>query len=56
MAGGVGRVRLDHADDPPYRALRRRVFGLDLAAIPRSLALSAEDEVLNKTAKLTSSA
>jgi radical SAM superfamily enzyme YgiQ (UPF0313 family) len=50
MAGGVGRVRRDHADE--YRALRRRVFGLDLAAIPRSLALSASDEELNRSARL----
>jgi hypothetical protein len=50
MAGGVGRVRLDRADD--YRGLRRRVFGLDLATVPRSLALSAEDEALNRTARL----
>jgi hypothetical protein len=54
MAGGVGRVRRDRAED--YRALRRRVFGVDLAAIPRSLALSVEDEAVNKTAKLPSSA
>jgi hypothetical protein len=51
MAGGVGRVRIDRAGD--YRALRRRVFGVDLAAIPRSLALSPADEELNRTAKLT---
>ena len=50
MAGGVGRVRLDRVED--YRALRRRVFGIDLAPIPRSLALSAEDEALNRTARL----
>ncbi len=50
MAGGVGRVRRDHADD--YRALRRRVFGLDLATIPRSLALSAADQALNRAARL----
>jgi hypothetical protein len=53
MAGGVGRVRRDHSDQ--YRALRRRVFGLDLAAIPRSLSLSASDEELNRGAKLTAS-
>jgi hypothetical protein len=29
---------------------------MDLAPIPRSLALSAEDEELNRTAKLTPSA
>jgi hypothetical protein len=52
MAGGVGRVRLDHAD--AYRGLRRRVFGLDLATIPRSLALSAADEALNRTSRILS--
>ena len=52
MAGGVGRVRLDRVDD--YRELRRRVFGLDLATIPRSLALSAADEELNRRARILS--
>ena len=50
MAGGVGRVRLDRAED--YLALRRRFFERDLASIPRSLALSAEDERLNREARL----
>jgi hypothetical protein len=51
MAGGVGRIRLDGAED--YRALRWRFFGLDLAALPRSLALSPEDEATNRAARLS---
>ena len=35
MAGGVGRVRLDRAED--YAALRRSVFGLDRAPLPHGL-------------------
>ncbi|HUG54258.1 MAG TPA: B12-binding domain-containing radical SAM protein [Vicinamibacteria bacterium] len=42
MAGGIGRVRLDHVSD--YLPLRRRAFGLERAPLPRSLALSAADE------------
>jgi hypothetical protein len=50
MAGGIARVRRDGARD--YAGLRRRVFGFDLAPLPASLALSAEDEALNRVAKL----
>jgi radical SAM superfamily enzyme YgiQ (UPF0313 family) len=50
MAGGVGRVRLDRAQD--YRSLRRRLYGFDSAALPHSLSLSAADEEMNRTAKL----
>jgi radical SAM superfamily enzyme YgiQ (UPF0313 family) len=50
MAGGVVRVRRDRASD--YAALRRARFGYDLAPLPRSLALSAADEALNRRAKL----
>lgn len=50
MAGGIGRVRRDHAGD--YAHLRRARYGLDLAPLPRSLALSAADDELNRTAKL----
>jgi|SRR5581483_4449432 len=35
MAGGIGRVRLDRADD--YVSLRRRRFGFTLAPLPSSL-------------------
>jgi hypothetical protein len=51
MAGGVGHVRRDAARD--YRPLRRRVFGFDRAALPRSLRLSTADEQLNRAARLT---
>jgi radical SAM superfamily enzyme YgiQ (UPF0313 family) len=50
MAGGIARVRRDSAAD--YAALRRRVFGIDLAPLPSSLALSKEDDELNRRAKL----
>jgi len=50
MAGGTGRVRSDHAED--YRALRRRVFDISLAPLPRSLALSPADAEINRKAKL----
>ena len=50
MAGGIVRVRRDRASD--YAALRRARFGYDLVPLPRSLALSAADEALNRRAKL----
>jgi radical SAM superfamily enzyme YgiQ (UPF0313 family) len=50
MSGGGGRVRLDRAAD--YAALRREYFGVDLVPLPRSLALSAQDEALNRTVRL----
>jgi radical SAM superfamily enzyme YgiQ (UPF0313 family) len=50
MAGGIARVRRDHASD--YSALRRGTFGIDLAPLPASLTLSKSDEELNRRAKL----
>jgi radical SAM superfamily enzyme YgiQ (UPF0313 family) len=50
MNGGSGRVRLDCVAD--YAELRREYFGFDLIPLPRSLALSAADEALNRTVKL----
>ncbi len=50
MAGGILRVRRDRAAD--YAGLRRARFGCDLAPLPRSLALSAADDALNRRAKL----
>jgi hypothetical protein len=50
MAGGIGRVRRDRAAD--YAPLRRAVFGIDRVPLPRSLALSAADQALNRAAKL----
>jgi len=52
MAGGIARVRRESVAD--YAALRRRVFGIDLAPLPASLALSKEDHELNRSAKLGS--
>src|SRR5262245_12596393 len=51
MAGGVGHLRRDGARD--YRPLRRRIYGFDRAALPRSLRLSAADEQINRAARLT---
>lgn len=50
MAGGVARVRLDHARE--YLDARRQVFGIDRAPLPASLVLSAADAESNRTAKL----
>ncbi len=50
MAGGSWRVRRDRAAD--YADLRRRVFGIDRAPLPDSLALSSEDVESNRRAKL----
>lgn len=51
MSGGSGRVRLDRAAD--YADLRRDTFGCDLMPLPRSLALSASDEAINRGAKFS---
>ena len=50
MAGGVLRVRRDRSSD--YRALRRKTYGFDSAALPDNLPLSAADEQLNRSARL----
>jgi hypothetical protein len=50
MAGGTWRVCRDRAQD--YAALRRSLFGVDLAPLPGSLALTPEDADLNRRAKL----
>jgi hypothetical protein len=49
MAGGAWRVRRDRVED--YAGPRRRVFGLNRAPLPGSLALSAADEEFNRRAK-----
>ncbi len=46
MSGGVMRVWRDRMDD--YLALRKEVFGIELAPLPRSLQLSAADSLLNR--------
>ena len=48
MAGGVDRLRVDSATD--YSALRRAVYDIDLAPLPDSLLLSAQDERINRLA------
>jgi radical SAM superfamily enzyme YgiQ (UPF0313 family) len=50
MAGGSFPVRRDRVQD--YLPLRRRRFGLELASLPRNLALSPADEEINQRAKL----
>jgi radical SAM superfamily enzyme YgiQ (UPF0313 family) len=51
MSGGVARVGLDHVGE--YLPLRRRLFGFDLAPLPTNLELSAADQAINHTAKLS---
>ena len=50
MSGGVGLLRRDHAAD--YSRLRREIFGIDLAPLPKSLVLSEADAVRNAQARL----
>jgi hypothetical protein len=50
MDGGIYRFRLDAASD--YQHLRRKYYGFDLAPLPKSLALSAQDEEFNRRKKL----
>lgn len=48
MAGGIDRLQVDSAAD--YTALRRATYDIDLAPLPDSLPLSAQDESLNRLA------
>ena len=50
MDGGIYRFRLDAAGD--YQHLRRKYYGFDLAPLPKSLELSAQDEEFNRRKKL----
>jgi hypothetical protein len=50
MSGGIGRVYRDSALD--YRDLRSKVFDIDLAPLPQSLALSEGDAELNRRVKI----
>jgi len=50
MSGGIGRVRRDRGAD--YLPLRRKLFDVDRVPLPRSLALTAADEEINRRAKL----
>jgi hypothetical protein len=51
MSGGIGRVFRDGAND--YIDLRRKRFGFELAPLPQSLQLSAEDAALNNRARVS---
>ena len=46
MSGGVMPVRRDRVDD--FLALRKEVFGFELVPLPRSLQLSAAENLLNR--------
>ena len=48
MSGGIDPIQVDTAAD--YFALRRAVYDIDLAPLPDSLTLSAQDEALNRRA------
>jgi len=48
MAGGVDRIRVDTVAD--YITLRRAVYDIELAPLPDSLPLSAQDIILNRMA------
>jgi hypothetical protein len=50
MDGGIYRFRLDKASD--YQDLRRKYYDIDLAPLPKSLELSAQDEEFNRRKKL----
>jgi Fe-S oxidoreductase len=50
MDGGIYRFRLDAARD--YQHLRRKYYDFDLAPLPKSLQLSAQDEEFNRRKKL----
>jgi hypothetical protein len=50
MSGGIGLVRRDSAAD--YARFRKEVFKIEMAPLPRSLALSQNDSELNVAAKL----
>jgi hypothetical protein len=48
MAGGVDPIRIDTVSD--YITLRRKRYDIDLAPLPASLQLTAQDEALNRSA------
>jgi hypothetical protein len=50
MSGGVGRVRLDRACD--FGALRRDVYGFDLAPLPKSLQLQGEEKAVQRISEI----
>jgi hypothetical protein len=50
MDGGIYRFRLDAAKD--YQHLRRKYYDIDLAPMPKSLKLSAQDDAFNRSKRL----
>lgn len=50
MSGGFGRQRIVHMND--FLPLRQKTFDFTYAPLPESLALSPEEEALNRKAKL----
>jgi hypothetical protein len=50
MSGGISRVRIDSTKD--YSEFRRKQFDIELAPLPKSLALSKADAELNRRVKL----
>ena len=50
MSGGVGRVKLDRATD--FGPLRRDVYGFDLAPLPKSLQLQAEEKTVQRLSEI----
>ncbi len=52
MSGGVIRAKLDHVSD--YVALRKSLFGVDLAPLPRSLRMKSVSGVLEASLQVVS--
>ncbi len=50
MSGGVRRAKLDRASD--FRALRQDAYGFDLAPLPQSLQLHAEETTIQRMHQL----
>lgn len=51
MAGGIDRIAIDGVTE--YKSLRQQVFEIELLPLPKSLTLSDEDKLLNRSAKLS---
>ena len=50
MSGGMRRVKLDRASD--FGSLRQDTYGFDLAPLPQSLRLDADEETVQRTFEL----
>jgi hypothetical protein len=49
MSGGVMRVKRDHVSD--YIGLRKRVFGIELVPLPKSLRVSPTESSLENSSR-----